>query len=73
MRLDSRLATFLLEERRRCGSDTIPMTQDQVASCINSAREVVARMLKSFVEDGLVTVARGKICLTNVSSLEALL
>ena len=52
--LDRRLAEFLLAEAERTGSDTIRMTHEQIAQHISSAREAVARMLKSFSEDGLV-------------------
>jgi CRP/FNR family transcriptional regulator, anaerobic regulatory protein len=52
--LDRRLAEFLLAEAARTGSDTIRMTHEQLAQHISSAREAVARMLKSFSEDGLV-------------------
>ena len=42
----------LVAEAERTGSDTIRMTHEQIAQYISSAREVVARMLKSFSEDG---------------------
>ena len=37
------------------------MTHEQIAQHISSAREAVARMLKSFSEDGLVELKRGAI------------
>ena len=61
--LDRRLADFLLAEAERTGSDTIRMTHEQIAQHISSAREAVARMLKSFSEDGLVELKRGAITL----------
>ena len=63
--LDRRLAEFLLAEAERTGSDTIRMTHEQIAQHISSAREAVARMLKSFSEDGLVELRRGAITLRN--------
>ena len=59
--LDRRLAEFLLAEAERTGSDPIRMTHEQIAQHISSAREAVARMLKSFSEDGLVELKRGAI------------
>ena len=56
--LDQRLAEFLFAEAERTGSDTIRMTHEQIAQHISSAREAVARMLKSFSEDGLVELKR---------------
>lgn len=70
--LDRRLADFLLEESRRTGSATIRMTHEQIAQQISSARETVARMLKSFSEDGLVELKRGAITLRDPEGLKQL-
>ena len=67
--LDRRLATFLLAEAERTGSSAIRMTHEQIAQHISSAREAVARMLKSFSEDGLVALRRGETVLRNVDGL----
>lgn len=70
--LDRRLAEFLLAEAERTGSDTIRMTHEQIAQHISSAREAVARMLKSFLEDGLVELKRGVITLQDKNRLNRL-
>lgn len=70
--LDRRLAEFLLAEAARTGSDTIRMTHTQIAQHISSAREAVARMLKSFSEDGLVELKRGAITLRDTDGLHRL-
>ena len=70
--LDQRLAEFLLAEAERTGSDTIRMTHEQIAQHISSAREAVARMLKSFSEDGLVELKRGAITLRDKNRLNRL-
>ena len=67
-----RLAEFLLTEAERTGSDTIRMTHEQIAQHISSAREAVARMLKSFSEDGLVELKRGAITLRDKNRLNRL-
>ena len=54
------------------GSDAIRMTHEQIALHISSAREAVARMLKSFSEDGLVELRRGAITLRNADGLHRL-
>ncbi len=72
-RFDQRLASFLLEQSGRTGSDEIRMTQEQVAQNTSSAREVVARMLKRFAADGLLEVRRGTILLLDKDRLRALL
>ena len=48
------------------------MTHEQIAQHISSAREAVARMLKSFSEDGLVELRRGAITLRDKNSLNHL-
>ena len=70
--LDRRLAEFLFAEAERTGSDTIRMTHEQIAQHISSAREAVARMLKSFSEDGLVELKRGAITLRDKNRLNRL-
>ena len=66
---DSRLADFLLEESERLGSKEIKMTQEEIARAVSTAREVVARSLKRFSEEGLVLLGRGTVTLTDPSAL----
>lgn len=68
-KLDRRLAVFLLQEYDKTKSTEIHMTHEQIAQQINSAREVVARMLKSFAADGLVEMKRGAVILKDTESL----
>ena len=67
---DRRLASFLIREYKRTGLKTIQMTHEQIAQYTNSAREVVARMLKRFGNEGLVTFKRGQITLIDIDALE---
>lgn len=69
---DRRLASFLIGEYERTGLKTIRMTHEQIAKYTNSAREVVARMLKRFAGEGLVELRRGRITLTDIPALERL-
>lgn len=66
---DQRLATYLLEEYRLTGSAEINKTQEQIAEYINSAREVVARMLRRFAADGIIENRRGTIHLVDIPAL----
>ena len=45
------------------------MTHEQLAQHISSAREAVARMLKTFSEEGLVELKRGVITLRDKDGL----
>ena len=62
----------LVAEAERTGSDTIRMTHEQIAQHISSAREAVARMLKSFSEDGLAELKRGEITLRDKNRINRL-
>lgn len=72
-RFDQRLAGFLLERCERSGKTEIRMTQEAIAQDVNSAREVVARMLKQFSSDGLIELKRGSIIIKDKAGLKNLL
>ena len=69
---DKRLASYLEDERRRSGSTSITATHDQIAKNLGSAREVVSRMLKYFEKEGLVSLSRGTVTITDIPRLKAL-
>ncbi|MBQ7363010.1 MAG: Crp/Fnr family transcriptional regulator [Clostridia bacterium] len=58
MSFDKRLAIFLLDETAKNGTDTVKLTHEQIAKYMASAREVVSRMLKYFVAEGIVEASR---------------
>ena len=58
MSFDKRLAIFLSDEINRNQSETVELTHEQIAKYIGSAREVVSRMLKYFVQEGIVELSR---------------
>ncbi len=60
MSMDKRLAIFLLDEAAKNDSDTIKLTHEQIAKYMGSAREVVSRMLKYFVSEGLISTSRSE-------------
>lgn len=72
MSMDKRLAIFLLDEAARVGSDTISLTQEQIAKYMGSAREVVSRMLKYFSNESLVEVSRKEVKILDRERLRAL-
>ncbi len=72
MSMDKRLAIFLLDESSKRGSDLIPLTHEQIARYMGSAREVVSRMLKYFSGEGMVEAVRGGVRLINKPALREL-
>jgi len=69
---DKRLAAFLLEEVRLEESDTLRITHEKIANHMGTAREVVTQMLRYFQSEGMVSLTRGTIEITDVEKLEAL-
>lgn len=70
---DRRLAGFLLERTAQAGSDELRMTQEQIASEINSAREVVTRKLRQFADEGMIGLRRGVITVKDADALRRML
>lgn len=66
---DKRLAEFLVSEYERTGSIEIKLTHEAIAGYISSAREVVARMVKRFSEEGFIEQKRGSIKLLDIEAL----
>lgn len=70
---DRRLARFFITEYERTGETEIKMTQEEIARNVNSAREVVARMLKHFVREGLIETMHGRIRLCDINGLKKMM
>ena len=66
-KLDQRLATLLLGKGR-----TIHTTHQQLADELGSVREIVSRLLKTFAEQGLVSIGREEIEIVNPALLRRL-
>ena len=63
------MEVFLLDEGARLGTDTLRVTQEQMAQAIGSAREAVTRTLKKLVAAGAVELFRGGVRLTDRKAL----
>ena len=72
MSMDRRLAIFLCDEIARTGSDIVPLTHEQIAKYMGSAREVVSRMLKYFATEGIVELSRKGVRITDKKRLKEL-
>lgn len=72
MSFDKRLAIFLLDEANKRKTNILPLTHEQIAKYVGSAREVVSRMLKYFVTEGLISLKRGEIILEDIPNLKKL-
>lgn len=69
---DKRLAGFILNESAIEGTDVIKVTHEEIGNHLGSPREVVTRMLKYFVDEGLVSLSRGTIEITDKNGLIAI-
>ncbi len=64
--IDRRIATYLIRHR---DNQEVTATHEQIAKEINSAREVVACIIKQFAEDDIVKTKRGKISILDEKRL----
>ena len=67
-RMDTRVATFLLERSRL--QNPIRITHQEIAAELGSSREVISRLLEDFTSLGLIRLARGTIEILDYQSLE---
>lgn len=67
------MARFLLAIYEKTGEKKIEMTQEAIAKEVNSAREVVARMLKQFASDELIELNRGAILIKDFEGLKKII
>lgn len=72
MTFEQRLATFLLAEAEKNNAAVIRLTHDQIAKYIGSAREVVSRAIKKFEKEGIVSLFRGGVKITDRDALQAI-
>lgn len=69
---DKRLAAFLLEESALEETNTLKITHEKIGNHLGNAREVVTRMLRYFQNEGMVSLTRGAIEITDPKKLEYL-
>jgi CRP-like cAMP-binding protein len=67
---EQRLARWLLLTRQRTGSDTLPLTQEHLATMLGVQRTTVTAIAQTLQERELVSYARGRIRITNPSGLQ---
>jgi CRP/FNR family transcriptional regulator len=65
-RLDQRLAKLILARNQ----DTLNISHQQLADELGSVREIVSRLLKGFVAQGLVSLGREQLSITNRQGLQ---
>jgi CRP/FNR family transcriptional regulator len=68
----SRVAKLLLQSAHESGADGQRLTQQEMASMIGTAREVVTRALRSLEQQGAIQVQRGQIAILKPDLLERL-
>ena len=69
LKMDQRIATYLLDVSNTSNSLSIHTTHEEIAQEINSAREVVTRVMKHLQDDGLVEMKRGVITILDKKRL----
>jgi CRP/FNR family transcriptional regulator, anaerobic regulatory protein len=64
--LDERLEFYLKRQRKNMDSDVLPFSHAQIATDLNTSREVVSRLLKKMEQRGLIQLNRNEIVLTGL-------
>ncbi|MEH0021929.1 MAG: Crp/Fnr family transcriptional regulator [Desulfobacter sp.] len=67
LKLEHRLANLILSGASSNG--TLSMTQQEIAGHLGTAREVVSRLVKSFVENNYIRTGRGMIQITDARAM----
>ncbi|MBE6038579.1 MAG: Crp/Fnr family transcriptional regulator [Anaerofustis stercorihominis] len=70
--MDKRLASFLIEESVIEDTSKLQITHEMIASHLGSAREVISRLLKYFSSEGIVSISRGVVEITDEEKLRRL-
>lgn len=70
---DKRLADFLLNEVNIEGGSVLKITHEAIGNHLGNPREVVTRMLKYFVKEGLISLSRGMIEIIDKDGLERII
>ena len=73
LRVDQRIAIYLLDTYHKTKNPEIKVTQEEIALEINSAREVVTRMIKNMVKEGWIETKRGTFIIKDVHALQAII
>ena len=68
-----KLADFLLNETNIEGTSTLKITHEAIGNHLGNPREVVTRMLKYFVNEGLISLSRGTIEIIDKNGLEKII
>jgi len=59
--MDERLEFYLKRHQEACGSNEIKLSHQEIASELNTSREVISRLLKKMEQRGLVKLNRNQI------------
>ena len=70
--MDKRVAAFLLEEAAIEDTDRLNITHESIANHLGTHREVITRMLRYFPREGMVSLTRGSVEITDRAKLEEL-
>lgn len=68
--IDRRVASYLVDSCEQQGTLTLKVTANDIATEINSVREVVTRMLTRFKKEEMIEVSRGCIKVINMARLK---
>ncbi|MFO1102306.1 MAG: Crp/Fnr family transcriptional regulator [Methylocystis sp.] len=69
--IEQRSAKWLMAALDRTGSDTLPLTQEQLASLLGVGRSYTSRVIQNFKSEGILQTARGQVIVKSKDRLAA--
>lgn len=72
LRLDQRLADYLLNQPARSDDGCLHLTHQRIADDLGTSREVISRLLKDLEQRQLLSIGRGRICINSPDGLRRL-
>jgi len=70
--INQRAAKWMLSTIERSGTQTIEMTQDQLAEMLGIGRSYISRVIASMKVEGLISVSRRKMEITDIDRIRAI-
>jgi hypothetical protein len=70
--IEQRTAKWIISAMERIdGSDTVPLTHEQLATLLGVGRSYASRVIQTFKADGLIETRRGSILVRNLDGLQS--
>lgn len=70
LKMDKRIANYLINKSRETNNLILKITHEKIANDLNTAREVITRILNKFEEENFIELKRGYIKIKNLKDFK---